>query len=64
MHEVLKNLEKVHNRRKALVWVSEGYDFNPFQDVAARAAAIRLRRSCRTTNSRCATGRGTTTDSS
>jgi VWFA-related protein len=31
MHEALKNLEKVQNRRKALVWVSEGYDFNPFQ---------------------------------
>jgi VWFA-related protein len=32
MEEALQNLEKVHNRRKALVWVSEGYDFNPFQD--------------------------------
>lgn len=32
MLEALNNLEKVHNRRKALVWVSEGYDFNPFQD--------------------------------
>jgi VWFA-related protein len=32
MQEALDNLEKVHNRRKALVWVSEGYDFNPFQD--------------------------------
>ena len=32
MREALDNLEKVHNRRKALVWVSEGYDFNPFQD--------------------------------
>src|SRR5262245_11045780 len=32
MEEALNNLEKVHNRRKALVWVSEGYDFNPFQD--------------------------------
>jgi VWFA-related protein len=32
MLEGLNNLEKVHNRRKALVWVSEGYDFNPFQD--------------------------------
>jgi VWFA-related protein len=31
MKDVLKNLEKVQNRRKALVWVSEGYDFNPFQ---------------------------------
>ena len=26
------NLETVHNRRKALVWVSDGYDFNPFQE--------------------------------
>jgi VWFA-related protein len=32
MLEALNNLERVHNRRKALVWVSEGYDFNPFQD--------------------------------
>ena len=32
MEEALNNLERVHNRRKALVWVSEGYDFNPFQD--------------------------------
>lgn len=31
MKEALRNLEKVQNRRKALVWVSEGYDFNPFQ---------------------------------
>ena len=30
--DVLKNLETVHNRRKALVYVSDGYDFNPFQD--------------------------------
>lgn len=27
---VLKNLESVHNRRKAFVYVSNGYDFNPF----------------------------------
>ncbi len=32
MREALQNLEKVHNRRKAIVWVGEGYDFNPFQD--------------------------------
>jgi VWFA-related protein len=31
--EVLNELEKVHNRRKALVYVSDGYDFNPFQDA-------------------------------
>jgi VWFA-related protein len=31
MADTLENLDKVHNRRKALVWVSEGYDFIPFQ---------------------------------
>jgi len=31
--EVLNELEKVHNRRKALVYVSDGYDFNPFQEA-------------------------------
>src|SRR5262249_39691843 len=29
--DILNNLEKVHNRRKALVYVSDGYDFAPFQ---------------------------------
>src|SRR5499425_2183407 len=31
--DILTNLEQVHNRRKALVYVSDGYDFNPFQDA-------------------------------
>jgi VWFA-related protein len=29
--DLLGNLEKVHNRRKTLVYVSDGYDFTPFQ---------------------------------
>ena len=29
--ELLDNLSKVHNRRKALIYVSNGYDFNPFE---------------------------------
>jgi VWFA-related protein len=33
MLEGLRNLEVVTNRRKALVWVSEGYDFNPYQQA-------------------------------
>ncbi len=33
MNDALKNLELVHNRRKALVWVSDGYDFAPFKDA-------------------------------
>jgi VWFA-related protein len=32
VNDVLANLESVHNRRKALIYVSDGYDFNPFQD--------------------------------
>jgi VWFA-related protein len=32
VEETLKNLESVHNRRKALVYVSDGYDFTPFQN--------------------------------
>jgi VWFA-related protein len=31
MFEALNNLEKVRDRRKSLVWVSEGYDYSPFQ---------------------------------
>jgi len=31
VEDTLKNLESVHNRRKALVYVSDGYDFAPFQ---------------------------------
>src|SRR5579864_2993408 len=33
VNDVLTNLETVHNRRKALVYVSDGYDFNPFEDA-------------------------------
>ena len=33
VNDVLVELEKVHNRRKALVYVSDGYDFNPFEDA-------------------------------
>ena len=32
-YDIVSNLEKVHNRRKALVYVSNGYDFNPFEDA-------------------------------
>jgi VWFA-related protein len=32
MHDALERLETVHNRRKAIIWVAEGYDFNPFQE--------------------------------
>jgi VWFA-related protein len=29
-YDLMGELEKVHNRRKALIYISNGYDFNPF----------------------------------
>jgi len=31
MFDALKNLEKIHDKRKSLVWISEGYDYSPYQ---------------------------------
>jgi VWFA-related protein len=31
VNDLLDELAKVHNRRKALIYVSNGYDFNPFE---------------------------------
>jgi len=33
VNDLLNNLNSVTNRRKALIYVSDGYDFNPFQDA-------------------------------
>ena len=30
-YDLVKNLEKVQNRRKAVLYISSGYDFNPFE---------------------------------
>jgi len=35
-YDVLKNLEQVHNRRKAFIYVSNGYDFDPFSKSRAK----------------------------
>jgi VWFA-related protein len=32
MHDALQDLARLQNRRKVLVWVSEGYDFTPFRE--------------------------------
>jgi VWFA-related protein len=34
-YDMVGNLEKVQNRRKVIVYVSNGYDFNPFPDARA-----------------------------
>ena len=51
---MLKQLEKINNRRKAVIWVSNGYDFNPFEDsrlgedpCSAAASARRAKRASR-----------------
>ncbi len=31
--DIVQNLEKVQNRRKAVIYVSNGYDFNPFENA-------------------------------
>jgi VWFA-related protein len=31
--ELLNNLERIHDRRKSLVYISDGYDFTPFQNA-------------------------------
>jgi len=31
--DIMGNLEQVHNRRKAFIYVSNGYDFDPFADT-------------------------------
>ena len=33
VEDTLKNLEQVHHRRKALIYVSDGYDFAPFANA-------------------------------
>lgn len=31
-YDMLTQMEKINNRRKAVIWVSQGYDFDPFKD--------------------------------
>jgi VWFA-related protein len=39
-YDILKKLEAVHNRRKAFIYVSEGYDFNPFEQSRLKYGAF------------------------
>jgi VWFA-related protein len=41
-YDILKKLEQVHNRRKAFIYVSNGYDFDPFSKSRAKAANERF----------------------
>ena len=41
-YEILQKLEQVHNRRKAFIYISSGYDFDPFAKSRAKAASERF----------------------
>jgi len=41
-YDLMKNLEKVQNRRKAVIWISSGYDFNPFSQSRLEEQAQRF----------------------
>jgi VWFA-related protein len=43
-YEIMGNLQQVHNRRKAFIYVSNGYDFNPFQTTRAKVEQERYAR--------------------
>jgi VWFA-related protein len=40
-YDILQKLEQVHDRRKAFIYISSGYDFDPFAKSRARASADR-----------------------
>jgi VWFA-related protein len=43
LNDLLKNLEKIQNRRKAIIYLSSGYDFNPFEKTRFEQTVERMR---------------------
>jgi VWFA-related protein len=41
-YDLMKNLEKLQNRRKAVIYISSGYDFNPFEKSRLEDQARRM----------------------
>jgi len=41
-YDLMKNLEKLQNRRKAVIYISSGYDFNPFEKGRLEETARRM----------------------
>ena len=41
-YDLVKNLEKIQNRRKAVIYISSGYDFNPFEKTRFEQEVDRL----------------------
>lgn len=40
-YDILRNFEKIHDLRKAFIYISEGYDFDPYARSRAKAAGDR-----------------------
>ena len=40
--DLLGQLEQIHNRRKSLIYISNGYDFNPFPGARSKAEQERM----------------------
>ncbi len=59
-YEILDQAERVTNRRKAFIWVSSGYDFNPFTE--SRYQALQDLFGTRTPPDKSVGGSGSTTD--
>jgi VWFA-related protein len=41
-YDLMRNLEKLQNRRKAVIYISSGYDFNPFETSRLEEQAKRM----------------------
>jgi VWFA-related protein len=41
-YDLMRNLEKVQNRRKAVIYISSGYDFDPFEQGRLEEQARRM----------------------
>ena len=41
-YDLMRNLEKLQNRRKAVIYISSGYDFNPFENSRLEEQARRM----------------------
>ena len=41
-YDLMRNLEKLQNRRKAVIYISSGYDFNPFEQSRLEETARRM----------------------
>jgi len=61
-YDIMKTLEQVHNRRKAFVFVSNGYDFNPFSETRKKNDQEKWREMNPNSGSNDGSGNGDTSD--